>query len=169
MTEFKTMVEFGTFVGYTATRMGRQVELTYAKGYEDGTILYEDSRLQGCNRVTTMELDPVHACIARHVLDIARPWCLDTGCIRALDGLTLFQNVGHMATHANIPRTPMSVPLKLHTNTGLCKFSTSPHRRTQRVCRCGGTLQLNACWNATFERCRCSPHQWRQLWGMPRF
>lgn len=72
LTEFKTMVEFGAFVGYTACRMGRAVELTYEKGYADGSILFEDSRLQGCNRVTTMELDPIHACIARHVVDIAR-------------------------------------------------------------------------------------------------
>jgi len=72
VTEFKTMVEFGSFVGYTATRMGRAVEVTYQKGYEDGSILFEDSRLQGCNRVTSMEIDPIHACIARHVVDIAR-------------------------------------------------------------------------------------------------
>jgi len=72
MTEFKTMVEFGAFVGYTATRMGRAVEVQYAKGYADGTILFEDSRLQGCNRITTMEIDPIHACIARHTIDISR-------------------------------------------------------------------------------------------------
>jgi len=72
MTEFRTMVEFGAFVGYTACRMGRCVELAYQRGYEDGTILFEDSRLQGSNRITTMEIDPIHACIARHVLDIAR-------------------------------------------------------------------------------------------------
>uniref|UniRef100_A0A7S1PN00 catechol O-methyltransferase n=1 Tax=Alexandrium catenella TaxID=2925 RepID=A0A7S1PN00_ALECA len=72
LTEFRTMVEFGAFVGYTATRMGRCVELAYQKGYEEGTISFEDSRLQGSNRVSTMEIDPIHACIARHVLDIAR-------------------------------------------------------------------------------------------------
>jgi len=72
LTEFKVMAEFGAFVGYTACRMGREVELTYQKGYADGSILFEDSRLQGCNRVTTMEIDPIHACIARHVIDIAR-------------------------------------------------------------------------------------------------
>eukprot|EP00930_Biecheleria_cincta_P017963 TRINITY_DN14134_c0_g1_i2.p1 TRINITY_DN14134_c0_g1~~TRINITY_DN14134_c0_g1_i2.p1 ORF type:complete len:332 (+),score=50.68 TRINITY_DN14134_c0_g1_i2:36-998(+) len=72
LTEHKTMVEFGAFVGYTATRMGRAVEVCYQQGYEDGSILFEDSRLQGCNRVTTMEIDPVHACIARHVLDMAK-------------------------------------------------------------------------------------------------
>lgn len=72
VTEFKTMVEFGAFVGYTATRMGRQVQIDYHKGYEDGSILFEDSRLQGSNRITTMEIDPIHACIARHVLDIAK-------------------------------------------------------------------------------------------------
>lgn len=72
LTEFKTMVEFGAFVGYTATRMGRAVEVMYEKGYEDGSILFEDSRLQGCNRVTTMEIDPIHACIARHVIDVSR-------------------------------------------------------------------------------------------------
>ena len=43
MTERRTMVEFGSFVGYTATRMGRQVELTYELGYADGSILVEDS------------------------------------------------------------------------------------------------------------------------------
>lgn len=72
MTCHKTMVEFGAFVGYTATRMGRTVEVTYAKGYEQGTILFEDSRLQGCNRVTTMEIDPIHACIARHTINVAK-------------------------------------------------------------------------------------------------
>lgn len=72
MTEHKTMVEFGSFVGYTATRMGRSVEVTYEKGYADGSILFEDSRLQGANRVTSMEMDPIHACIARHVIDIAK-------------------------------------------------------------------------------------------------
>lgn len=59
LTEHKTMVEFGSFVGYTATRMGRQVELAYLEGYEDGSILFEDSRLQGANRITSMEIDPV--------------------------------------------------------------------------------------------------------------
>ena len=53
------MVEFGSFVGYTATRMGRAVELAYETGYEDGSILFEDSRLQGANRITSMEIDPV--------------------------------------------------------------------------------------------------------------
>ncbi|CAK9053923.1 unnamed protein product [Durusdinium trenchii] len=72
LTEHKTMVEFGSFVGYTATRMGRAVELCYEKGYADGSILFEDSRLQGANRITSMEIDPVHACIARHVLDMSR-------------------------------------------------------------------------------------------------
>eukprot|EP00928_Gymnodinium_smaydae_P066885 TRINITY_DN49847_c0_g1_i1.p1 TRINITY_DN49847_c0_g1~~TRINITY_DN49847_c0_g1_i1.p1 ORF type:complete len:347 (+),score=76.43 TRINITY_DN49847_c0_g1_i1:130-1170(+) len=71
LTEFKTMAEFGAFVGYTATRMGRAVEETYRRGYEDGSILFEDSRLQGSNRVTTMEVDPIHACICRHVVDLA--------------------------------------------------------------------------------------------------
>eukprot|EP00913_Durusdinium_trenchii_P024400 g22907.t1 len=70
--QHKTMVEFGSFVGYTATRMGRAVELCYEKGYADGSILFEDSRLQGANRITSMEIDPVHACIARHVLDMSR-------------------------------------------------------------------------------------------------
>lgn len=72
LTEFKTMVEFGAFVGYTATRMGRTVEVMYERGVQNGTVLHEDSRLQGCNRVTTMEIDPIHACIARHVIDIAK-------------------------------------------------------------------------------------------------
>ncbi|CAE7522504.1 egl-4 [Symbiodinium sp. KB8] len=72
LTEHKTMVEFGSFVGYTATRMGRAVERTYEAGYADGSILFEDSRLQGANRITSMEIDPVHACIARHVLDMSR-------------------------------------------------------------------------------------------------
>lgn len=72
MTEHKTMVEFGAFVGYTSCRMGRQIEIAYAKGYADGSILFEDSRLQGAPRVTTMEIDPIHACIARHVTDISR-------------------------------------------------------------------------------------------------
>lgn len=72
LTEFKTMVEFGAYVGYTATRMGRAVELTYERGYQDGSIVFEDSRLQGSNRITTMEVDPIHACICRHVLDIAK-------------------------------------------------------------------------------------------------
>jgi len=72
MTEHKTMVEFGAFVGYTSCRMGRQVEIAYAKGYEDGSILFEDSRLQGPPRVATFEIDPIHACIARHVTDISR-------------------------------------------------------------------------------------------------
>lgn len=31
------MVEFGSFVGYTATRMGRAVELCYEKGHH-GTL-----------------------------------------------------------------------------------------------------------------------------------
>merc|ERR1711920_147798 len=66
------MVEFGAFVGYTACRMGREVELAYQRGYQDGSILFEDSRLQGSNRITTMEIDPIHACIARHFIDIAR-------------------------------------------------------------------------------------------------
>eukprot|EP00434_Breviolum_minutum_P019054 symbB.v1.2.016798.t1/scaffold1270.1/size227213/10 len=66
------MVEFGSFVGYTATRMGRAVELSYETGYRDESILFEDSRLQGANRITSMEIDPVHACIARHVLDLSR-------------------------------------------------------------------------------------------------
>mmetsp|Transcript_50338 Transcript_50338/g.126792 ORF Transcript_50338/g.126792 Transcript_50338/m.126792 type:complete len:329 (-) Transcript_50338:66-1052(-) len=72
MTEHKTMVEFGAFVGYTSCRMGRQVEIAYANGYEDGSILFEDSRLQGAPRITTFEIDPIHACIARHVTDISR-------------------------------------------------------------------------------------------------
>lgn len=72
MTEFKTMVEFGAFVGYTAIRMGRQIEIAYGKGYADGSVLFEDSRLQGAPRVTTMEIDPIHACICRHTIDIAR-------------------------------------------------------------------------------------------------
>jgi predicted O-methyltransferase YrrM len=72
LTEFKTMTEFGAFVGYTATRMGRSVQIQYEKGYADGTILFEDSRLAGSNRVTTMEIDPIHATIARHVLNLAR-------------------------------------------------------------------------------------------------
>jgi len=72
LTEHKTMLEFGAFVGYTASRIGNQVQLTYEKGYADGSILFEDSRLQGCNRVTTMEIDPIHACIARHIVDIAK-------------------------------------------------------------------------------------------------
>lgn len=71
-TEHKTMVEFGAFVGYTSCRMGRQIEILYSQGYEDGSVLFEDSRLQGAPRVTTMESDPVHATIARHVTDIAR-------------------------------------------------------------------------------------------------
>ncbi|CAE7925964.1 SPBC119.03 [Symbiodinium necroappetens] len=40
--------------------------------YADGSILFEGSRLQGANRITSMEIDPVHACIARHVLDMSR-------------------------------------------------------------------------------------------------
>merc|ERR1719160_1847461 len=72
MTEFKTMVEFGAFVGYTAIRLGRQVEIAYGKGYADGSVLFEDSRLQGAPRITTMEIDPIHACICRHTIDIAR-------------------------------------------------------------------------------------------------
>lgn len=72
LTEHKTMVEFGSFVGYTATRMGRAVERSYEKGFAEGSILFEDSRLQGANRITSMEIDPVHACIARHVLDMSR-------------------------------------------------------------------------------------------------
>jgi len=72
MTEHKTMVEFGAFVGYTSCRLARQVEILYAKGYADGSVLFDDSRLQGAPRITTMEIDPVHACIARHVTDISR-------------------------------------------------------------------------------------------------
>lgn len=72
LTEFKTMVEFGAFVGYTATRMGRTCQISYERGYADGSILFEDSRMQGSNRITTMEIDPIHACICRHVLDIGK-------------------------------------------------------------------------------------------------
>lgn len=72
LTGHKTMVEFGAFVGYTACRMGNQVRMAYEKSYADGTMSPEDSRLQGGNRVTSMELDPVHACVARHIVDIAR-------------------------------------------------------------------------------------------------
>ena len=45
------MVEFGSFVGYTATRMGRAVELCYEKGHH-GTLrlffftLYDTVSLQ---------------------------------------------------------------------------------------------------------------------------
>ena len=36
-TRHKTMVEFGSFVGYTATRMGRAVERSYEKGWPGGS------------------------------------------------------------------------------------------------------------------------------------
>lgn len=65
-------MECGAFVGYTALRMARQVELDYAARGASQPGFRAHSRLQGSPRVVTMEIDPIHACITRHMLDLGR-------------------------------------------------------------------------------------------------
>jgi len=57
--DFEVALECGTFVGYTAARLA----LLLGRGSEVRGLLTA--------RVTTIEVDPVHACIARHFIDIA--------------------------------------------------------------------------------------------------
>merc|ERR1712139_590823 len=52
-------VELGTFVGYTAVRLARASCM----------------QSQGSRAVVTVEVDPVQACIARHIIDLGRLSC----------------------------------------------------------------------------------------------
>lgn len=54
---FEVALECGTFVGYTAVRFA--------------TLMWRSCAKHSVARVMTVEVDPVHACIARHFLDLA--------------------------------------------------------------------------------------------------
>lgn len=54
---FEVVLECGTFVGYTAARLAVQ--------------LWRQGKGPAAARVMTVEVDPVHACIARHFVDLA--------------------------------------------------------------------------------------------------
>uniref|UniRef100_A0A7S1WLI2 catechol O-methyltransferase n=1 Tax=Alexandrium catenella TaxID=2925 RepID=A0A7S1WLI2_ALECA len=55
--DFEVAVECGTFVGYSASRLAVQ--------------MHRHGGGPAAARVITIEVDPVHACIARHFLDLA--------------------------------------------------------------------------------------------------
>merc|ERR1712083_1061751 len=49
----EVITEFGAYVGYTAVRLGHLV------------------RTHGEGRAVSLEVNPVHVCVARHLLDLA--------------------------------------------------------------------------------------------------
>eukprot|EP00746_Dinoflagellata_sp_MGD_P153716 gnl/MRDRNA2_/MRDRNA2_84413_c0_seq2.p1 gnl/MRDRNA2_/MRDRNA2_84413_c0~~gnl/MRDRNA2_/MRDRNA2_84413_c0_seq2.p1 ORF type:complete len:289 (+),score=40.87 gnl/MRDRNA2_/MRDRNA2_84413_c0_seq2:756-1622(+) len=61
-------VEYGLFVGYTALRLAY---LSRPKASEMEHAHAECMRLVACPRIVSLELDPVHACIARHIVELA--------------------------------------------------------------------------------------------------
>lgn len=54
---FEVAVECGTFVGYSATRLAVE--------------MWRHGRGPATARILTIEVDPVHACVARHFVDLA--------------------------------------------------------------------------------------------------
>lgn len=64
--EAELVVEFGTFIGYTSTRLARQLMI---RGRQQGSSPYKGPRL------ISIEVDSVNAYVARHIIDLAMLLC----------------------------------------------------------------------------------------------